>query len=139
VQGVQPTNANQGSPFALGSICLFPVRRPRPQPSSQQASAAGPRAFHRSASQVTRHHPVPILTHTNGLSGLSIGRARYTGPEILPEKATTPSIASAESFGDIQTCYERLWQSPSSNAKQDQRNNQNGVDDRRFKQLLFRV
>ena len=87
----------------------------------------------------TRHHPVPILTHSNGLSGLSIVRTRYTGPEILPEKATAPSIASAESFGNIQTCYERLWQSPSSNAKQDQRNNQNGVDDRKFKQLFFRV
>jgi hypothetical protein len=57
----------------------------------------------------------------------------------LPEKATAPLIALAESFGNIQSCYERLWQSPSSNAKQDERNNQNGVDDRRFKQFLFRV
>jgi hypothetical protein len=56
----------------------------------------------------------------------------------LPEKATAPLIALAESFGNIQSCYERL-SSPSSNAKQDERNNQNGVDDRRFKQFLFRV
>jgi hypothetical protein len=45
----------------------------------------------------------------------------------------------AESFADLQTCYERLWQSPSSNDKHNQRNTQNDVDDHRFQQLLFRV
>ena len=76
------------------------------------------------------HDPYERIVHRSS----KVHRAR-----ILPEKATAPSISSAESFGNIQTCYERLWQSPSGNAKQDQRNNQNGVDDRRFKQLLIRV
>ena len=49
------------------------------------------------------------------------------------------SIARTESFANLQTCYERLWQSPSSNDKCNQRNNQNDVDDRRFQQFLFRV
>jgi hypothetical protein len=48
-----------------------------------------------------------------------------------------PIITSTASFADLQTSYERLWQSPSSNNKNNQRNNQNAVDDRRFKQLFF--
>ena len=49
------------------------------------------------------------------------------------------SITRTESFANLQTCYERLWQSPSSDDKCNQRNNQNDVDDRRFQQFLFRV
>src|SRR5438094_403481 len=62
-----------------------------------------------------------------------------TKPEIFSKSGVRASITWAESFADLQTCYERLWQSPSSNDKQDQRNNQNDVDDRRFQQFLFRV
>ena len=60
-------------------------------------------------------------------------------PEILPKSGVRTSIARTESFANLQTCYERLWQSPSSNDKCNQRNNQYDVDDRRFQQFLFRV
>jgi len=64
-------------------------------------------------------------------------RTRHGG---LPESGIRSSIMSAESFADdLQTSHDCLWQVPSSNEKQDQRDNQNGVGDRRFQQLLFRV
>ena len=62
-----------------------------------------------------------------------------TRPEILPKSGDRTSIARTGSFANLQTCYERLWQSPSSNDKCKQRNNQNDVDDRRLQQFLFRV
>ena len=47
------------------------------------------------------------------------------------------SIARTKSFANLQTCYERLWQSPSSNDKCNQRNNQNDVDDRKIPTISF--
>lgn len=70
----------EASPAGVSPDVLF-VDRAR----AERFHQAG-RAFHRSASQVTRHHPVPILTHTNGLSGLSIGRARLHGAQNFAGK-----------------------------------------------------
>ena len=64
---------------------------------------------------------------------------RAREPKFCRRVAVRTSIARTESFANLQTCYERLWQSPSSNDKCNQRNNQNNVDDRRFQQFLFRV
>jgi hypothetical protein len=58
---------------------------------------------------------------------------------VLPKSGIRTSIISAESFADLQAGHDCLWQVPSSNEKQGQRDNQNDVDDRRFQQLLFRV
>jgi hypothetical protein len=53
------------------------------------------------------------------------------------EKRYTHLIISAETLAGLQTDYERFRQKPSRNEKQDQSNNQNGVDGRRFHQPFF--
>ena len=66
---------------------------------------------------------------------------RRRGQRVVASRTSfvRTSIARTDSFANLQTCYERLWQSPSSNDNCNQRNNQNDVDDRRFQQFLFRV
>jgi hypothetical protein len=53
------------------------------------------------------------------------------------EERSTHLIISAETLAGLQTDYERFRQKPSCNEKQDQSNNQNGGDGRRFHQPFF--